>query len=469
MSEVKVNKISPRTNCGTTTLGDSGDIFTIPAGVSITNNGTASGFGSTGEVSWNTTVKTSTFTVTAGEGFFCNTTGGAFTANLPAGTAGSSFAIADYAATFQTNNLTVSPNGSQKIGGISGDVALGTEGQSAYFVYIDDTQGWVNVIDSTSNVRASEFPSATGGTITTSGNYKIHTFTGPGTFTVCGVGGTAANNIVSYMVVAGGAGGGGRHAGGGGAGGFREYKGPADSYTASPLNGNPGGTAVTVTAQAYPITVGAGGGGGNFAPGSATSGSKGNNSVFSTITSAGGGGGMTADSAAPATPVTHADGGSGGGGAYEGWSQVPGKSPNPIGGSGNSPPVSPSQGNNGGTAQAVAPYAGAGGGGATAVGVNAAPGTGGAGATTSITASPVAYAGGGGGGSYVPGGAAGAGGTGGGGAGGPSGGQGSAGTANTGGGGGGTGNQQAGSPASTQPQDGGAGGSGIVVIRYKFQ
>ena len=43
MSEVKVNKISPRTNCGTTTLGDSGDTFTIPAGVSITNSGTASG------------------------------------------------------------------------------------------------------------------------------------------------------------------------------------------------------------------------------------------------------------------------------------------------------------------------------------------------------------------------------------------------------------------------------------------
>ena len=50
MSEVKVNKISPRTNCGTVTLGDSGDTFTIPAGVSITNNGTASGFGATGEL-----------------------------------------------------------------------------------------------------------------------------------------------------------------------------------------------------------------------------------------------------------------------------------------------------------------------------------------------------------------------------------------------------------------------------------
>jgi hypothetical protein len=37
MSEVKVNKISPRTACGTTTLGDSGDSFVIPSGVTITN------------------------------------------------------------------------------------------------------------------------------------------------------------------------------------------------------------------------------------------------------------------------------------------------------------------------------------------------------------------------------------------------------------------------------------------------
>jgi hypothetical protein len=55
MSEVKVNKISPRTNCGTVTLGDSGDTFSIPAGVTFTNNGTATGFGATGAVSWNTT------------------------------------------------------------------------------------------------------------------------------------------------------------------------------------------------------------------------------------------------------------------------------------------------------------------------------------------------------------------------------------------------------------------------------
>lgn len=44
MSEVKVDKISPRS--GTSfTLGDSGDTFTIPSGVTIANSGTATGFG----------------------------------------------------------------------------------------------------------------------------------------------------------------------------------------------------------------------------------------------------------------------------------------------------------------------------------------------------------------------------------------------------------------------------------------
>ena len=62
MSEVKVNKISPRTACGTVTLGDSGDTITIPAGVTLTNSGTAAGFGSTGEISWDTTPKTGDFT-----------------------------------------------------------------------------------------------------------------------------------------------------------------------------------------------------------------------------------------------------------------------------------------------------------------------------------------------------------------------------------------------------------------------
>ena len=227
MSEVKVNKISPRTACGTVTLGDSGDTFTIPAGVSISNSGTASGFGSTGEVSWVTTKKTTGFTVTSGEGYFCDTSSGGFTVTLPAGTAGSSFAVADYTNTFQTGNLVITPNGSQKIGGVNASTTLKTEGQSAYFVYVDDTEGWKNVIDSTSNLTGGTFIAATGGTTVTCGNFKTHIFTGPGTFAVSSISSCAPLNTVDYLVVAGGGGGGGADnevkGGGGGAGGVRFF------------------------------------------------------------------------------------------------------------------------------------------------------------------------------------------------------------------------------------------------------
>ena len=92
------------------------------------------------------------------------------------------------------------------------------------------------------NVAGNPFIVATGGTITTCGNDKIHTFTGPGTFTVSQVHPCAANNQVSYIVVGGGGGGGAgasQSGAGGGAGGFREDKSPVTPYTASPLDGYP--------------------------------------------------------------------------------------------------------------------------------------------------------------------------------------------------------------------------------------
>ncbi len=226
MSKIEVNTVAPQ--CGTTlTLGESGDTVTLGTGAS------QSGFGRTGTVDWQTSsIKTATFTAANGEGYFCNTTGGTFTVNLPAGAAGSIVSLVDYTNTFQTNKLTISPNGSEKIGGIAADTDLTTEGQSVTFVYVDATEGWKNIQDSTSNVTGQSFITATGGTITTSGNDKIHTFTGPGTFCVSAIGNCAANNVVSYMVVAGGGGGGGVSeggAGGGGAGGYPAPSGPASS------------------------------------------------------------------------------------------------------------------------------------------------------------------------------------------------------------------------------------------------
>ena len=108
MSEVKVNKLTPRTNCGTVTLGDSGDSFTIPSGVTITNNGTQTGFGRTGTVDWQTTKKTADFTAVSGEGYFVDTGGGAVTATLPSSpSAGNIVYIKDYDGNFETANCTV--------------------------------------------------------------------------------------------------------------------------------------------------------------------------------------------------------------------------------------------------------------------------------------------------------------------------------------------------------------------------
>jgi hypothetical protein len=468
MSEVKVNKISPRTACGTVTLGDSGDTFTIPSGATITNAGTASGFGATGETSWDTTVKTTgTFTATAGVGYFLNTTGGIITVNLPAGAAGSSVAMVDYAGTWQTNAVTVSPNGSEKMGGVNADVTLGTEGQSVTFVYIDGTQGWVNVLDSTSNVRANEFMEATGGTVTCSGDYKIHTFTGPGTFTVSKTAVCAANNKIDYLVVAGGGAGTGVAGSGAGAGGFRVSNDTCMPAPATSPLANP--TGITASVASFPITVGAGGT--SPAP-NATPAPNGSDSIFSSITSAGGGGSVAASNAG-----TNGGSGSGGGGEKPGSVSTAG--------SGNTPPVSPAQGNDGGTGgQAPTNRGAGGGGGASAAGqAGAAPGgNGGAGSYVVGTAfagcqgesGPVTgaryFAGGGGGGYEANSGSNGVGGVGGGGDAGPgpgtSPGNGQVGVINTGGGGGGG---SRGAPGTNSGQTGGNGGSGIVILRYKYQ
>jgi len=435
MSEVKVNKISPRTACGTVTLGDSGDTITIPAGVSITNSGTASGFGATGAASWTTTVKTGDFTATAGEGYFVNTTSGEVDVTLPAGSAGAVVAVKDYAKTWDTNNCILISNGSEKIGGSTNNAILSTEGLAVTLVYIDSTQGWLVTDDGLqSNADTNPYIQATGGTETTSGNCKIHTFTGPGTFCVSKAAVAAADNIVSYVVVAGGGGGGvgpggSNMGGGGGGGGYRELISPSSPYSGSPLNGYPTpGNRITVTATGYPIAVGAGGAG--IGPSPAT-GNNGSNSSFSTIIGAGGGGGGPSAN----------NGGSGGGGVAPGGGA----------GTGNTPPVSPAQGTNGGTGGSTAGGAGGGATAAGSAGSGAAGGTGGVGATSSITASPVARAGGGGGNGSSPDGA-----------GSPCGSgaaPGGTAAANSGGGAGGSHN-----PYTTQ-----GAGSGIVIIRYRYQ
>ena len=444
--------------CGSTvTMGRCGGTVALASGASQT------GFGRTGTVDWQTSIKTGDFTAVNGEGYFVNTTSGAVVMTMPSGSAGAIVSIQDYNKTFDSNSLTVTPASGEKINGgsASGSLIISTEGQGLTFVYVDATVGWKTVYENDFTSGGSVELSATGGTITTSGNCKIHTFTGPGTFCVSQISGTPANNQVSYMVVAGGASGGAPYGGGGGAGGFREDKSPITPYTASPLEG--AGT-ITVTATSFPITVGAGG----ASVGPDCRGNSGSNSIFSTITSAGGGGGGGSPSNGGSGQV-NTGGSGGGGGAYSPVPYGTGPGSQNAGAAGNTPPVSPPQGNSGGYGlKAPNGVSAGGGGGATANGSGACGpgggyysqgGNGGAGATTSINATPTTFAGGGGGATEATSGGKGAGGSGGGGDGfhSPSV-SAASGTANTGGGGGGGG-----------PCGSGAGGSGIVIIRYKFQ
>ena len=261
-------------------------------------------------------------------------------------------------------------------------------------------------------------PKASGGDIITNdGTYWIHQFLNSGTFT------PSQTLSTEYLVIAGGGGAGANTAGGAGGGGYRTASG------------------FSVTAQPYAITVGAGGSGATAPPGTYANGTKGSNSIFSTITSTGG-------ALAPGQGNGQTGGSGSGGAGGSGFSTT--------GGAGNEGGFGTVEGYAGGTGINPGPYSGGGGGGASSVGGNGGAGgggNGGSGTASSITGTSVTRAGGGGGASTTTNGTA----SGGGGAGGKAGVNGSAGTINTGGGGGG--GYQAG-------ESGGAGGSGIVIIRY---
>ena len=409
-----------------------------------------------------------TLTAEAGKGYFLDTNTGVIEVFLPSSpNRGDVIILADYSGTFATNQVIINTGG-QLIDSTAGsEFKLTTNNTIAELVYVDSNKGWLVFLNQAAGTTPSsvltdgvydsviDFTQATGGTVTTSGDYKIHTFTGDGTFCVAFAGNSpafpgnplAGPNTVSYLVVAGGGSAGGDRAGGGGAGGYREGRDITPSYTASPLVAPAG---LTITPGSYPVSVG----GGGAQPGAGDpNGQLGSNSVFSTITSAGGG--HPRQSACSSVA-----GGSGGGGIvrYCGANS---------GGAGNTPPVSPPQGQPGGTGGGAPVYGAGGGGGAGGAGSNGSNsgpgGPGGPGVTTHISGSPVTLAGGGGGSVWINSGTGGSGGPGGGGAAGstPSPNNGVSGQANTGGGGGGGSAFNCGAAS--------AGGKGIVIIRYKFK
>jgi hypothetical protein len=385
--------------------------FTLPATdgtngqiLSTNGSGVLSFITPSAGISWQSSVKTSGFTAVAGEGYFCNTTSSAFTVTLPATpTAGQQIAVVDYAGTFDTNALTISPNGNKIEGGTS-SLQLTGEREGVLLVYIDSTQGWL----ATSGINE-------GTDALSPENYSI-----------------------DFLVIAGGGSGGGGIGGGGGAGGFR-----TSTQTVNV------GTAITVT-------VGDGGAGGSTgAVGNNGSNSSISGSGLTTITSTGGGGGG-------GTATAGANGGSGGGAPATNFPN----SAIGIGNTPSTSPSQGNNGGLGFDGTVAITLSG-GGGGAGAVGGNstqsassAIGGSGGNGTANSITGSSVTRAGGGGGTGdnsantqIAPGG------SGGGGNGcqnsGGLGGSGIAGSANTGSGGGSGGNSGGVS---------GAGGKGVVIL-----
>ena len=166
--------------------------------------------------------------------------------------------------TKSANDPTISTNPSDGVGTIWANTTTGQ-----MYMCTNATAGaniWTNIGGGSGDIQPITIPQ--GGTVTTDGDYKVHTFTTSGTFNISHLS-QVLNSQVEYLVVGGG-GGGGAYGGGAGAGGFRT------------------GTTFSVSEQAYTITVGAGGTGGS---GTNKTGTDGSDSIFSTITSTGGGGG----------------------------------------------------------------------------------------------------------------------------------------------------------------------------------
>ena len=249
-------------NANTITIGASGDTISIPAGATLANSGTATGFAS---IAWQSSIVTAaTLNADAGKGYWINTTSNACTVTFPgSASVGDRIILTDYLRTWGSNNVTINQNGLKFQGYTSPNPLYSTDGQSVDVVYSGATQGWIPNSD------------------------DVVTWETPQTYTI------------EYLVVAGGGSAAFSKAGGGGAGGMRT---------------NFGGTALTVNGgTTYTATVGAGGTySGN--PGTDGADSSLAGSDITNVTTVGGGGGGQDNGG----NKNGRAGGSGGGGGFPG-------------------------------------------------------------------------------------------------------------------------------------------------------
>ena len=179
--------------------------------IALASGASQTGFGRTGTVDWQTTIQNRRFysyVKWKKDILWIHTSGGSdITVTLPSSpSAGDIVSVADYAGTAGTNKIIIARNGSN-IEGIAANSALETNRDAITLIFADSTQGWIPVNDNTGSTLQAQFVAATGGNATiTSGNFKTHIFTGPGTFCVSDNGNAAGSSTVDYFVVAGGGG-----------------------------------------------------------------------------------------------------------------------------------------------------------------------------------------------------------------------------------------------------------------------
>jgi len=322
----------------TTSTGSTGEFLKKTGAATIDWDEVASG------IAWQA-VQTTGFTAVAGKGYPCNTTAGAFTVTLPSSASvGDEIALLDYAGTFDTNEVTLDPNG-LKLKGATVDLVASTERQVLTLTYVDVTQGWLTTSDANSPTPAlnivgyaidylvvaggggNSFGGGGGGgfrTSTQTSNVAAvitatvgaggasrsigidSSITGSGLTTITSTGGGHGGGVSGNTGVggAGGSGGGGGHG--------PDAGGAGNTPSTSPVQGYAGGTG-----QAAP-NYGGGGGGGAGAIGTNSTGSGG---------SSGGNGGAGAANSITGASVTYGGGGAGsyggaggagGGGGYGG-------------------------------------------------------------------------------------------------------------------------------------------------------
>ena len=323
--------------------------------ISVGNQGVTSLNGLTGAVTlgtgteWQSAIKTSNFTATAGEGYFVDTTSSSVTATLPSSpSVGDLIYFVDYGGNSAVNPIVFTT--SDNIEGGSVDQAIQYNKGAVQLVFSGATKGWISVSASGEGSEALPTP------IT---SVDVH-----------------------FLVLAGGGGsdGDGYYRGGGGAGGLRTSTGSTYSGRGSSLE-----SALTLNlAQNYTFTVGAGGA---EASGTYTTNQgNGGDTTFASVTSNGGGGASSGSTSGPG--VAGIDGGCGGGAFSIGGTAQ-------SGGSGTA-----GQGYDGGSASGYNNGGGGGGGGTQSNGAgnsNRVGGTGGAGTQNDINGTSTYYGSGAGG------------------------------------------------------------------------